>query len=314
MELLPNITLNLSDDAVGKICFNMNAAYFKIGDFLNWYIANCVVGTLLAIASTLENFCILLTIWKTSILNTPSYVILFSLALSDLGVGLLSQPLAVINSVAKIQGRIGMACVSGAAVAALSTYLCGVSLLCVTAVSIDRYLSLYLHLRYKQLVTKVRVLLLVVLIWLLAALALIAWPWYPFIITPIAIAVGSLCILTTSGCFFRIYLVLRYHRSKMRHNIRSSIEQTTSNTQDSAVHFRRSVTGMFLVYIILLFCYLPYLCIVFVIAVRGTNTTNRLLFELARTLVYANSTINPFIYCWRLQDLRRAIRLRFPCV
>ncbi|XP_022790493.1 histamine H2 receptor-like [Stylophora pistillata] len=306
--------MNLSDDAVRTICFNLNAADFKIGDFFHWYIANCVAGTLLAIASTLENFCILLTVWKTPILSTPSYVILFSLALSDLGVGLLSQPLAVIYTVAKIQGLIRMACVAGAAVASLSIYLCGVSLLCVTAVSIDRYLSLYLHLRYKQLVTNIRVTVLLVLVWLFAAFSLLTWPWYPFVITPIAIVVGSLCILITSGCFFRIYLVLRYHNTKMRHNIRSSAEQTTQNTHDSAAHFKRSVTGMFLVYIILLFCYLPYLCIASVIAVRGTDATKRLIFELAKTLVYANSAINPLIYCWRLQDLRTAIKQRFPCL
>ena len=80
---------NLSDD-VHTVCYNMNTAYFKIGDFLNWYIANCVVGTLLAIAATLENLCVLLTILKTSILHIPSNMILFCLALSDLGVGLLS--------------------------------------------------------------------------------------------------------------------------------------------------------------------------------------------------------------------------------
>lgn len=172
---------NLSDD-VHTVCYNMNTAYFKIGDFLNWYIANCVVGTLLAIAATLENLCVLLTILKTSILHIPSNMILFCLALSDLGVGLLSQPLAVINTVAKIQGSIGMACVTGAAVAALSTYLCGVSLICVTAVSVDRYLALYLHLRYKQLVTNIRVIVLLVLTWLLVALVLLTWLWFPSLI------------------------------------------------------------------------------------------------------------------------------------
>lgn len=225
---------NLSDENVHTVCYNMNAAYFKIGDFLNWYIANCIVGSLLAIASTLENLCVLLTIWKTSILHIPSNMILFCLALSDLGVGLLSQPLAVINTVAKIQGSIGMACVTGAAVAALSTYLCGVSLICVTAVSVDRYLALYLHLRYKQLVTNIRVIVLLVLTWLLVALVLLTRLWFPSLIDRMATAVGSICILVTSGCFFRIYLVLRYHHRKIR--IQTRPTTTAPNSEER--HYR----------------------------------------------------------------------------
>ena len=125
-----------------------------------------------------------------------------------------------------------------------------------------------------------------------------------------ATAVGSICILVTSGCFFRIYLVLRYHHRKIR--IQTRPTTTAPNSEER--RYRRSVLGMFMVYIVLLVCYLPYLCITCVIVVRGTNTTSRLLFELARTLVYANSAINPMIYCWRLQDLRTAVRERFRCV
>jgi len=202
---------NLSEDKTDIVCYDMNTDYFKTGDFLDWYIANSVLCAILAIATTMTNLCILITIWRTSYLHTPSNVILFFLALSDLGVGLLAQPLAVVNTVAKIQGVINTACISGAAVAALSTYLCGVSLLNVTAVSIDRHLAMHLHLRYKQLVTNKRVVALLVLTWLLVALVLLTWLWYPRVILGLGIAVGCICILITSACFFRIYLVLRYH-------------------------------------------------------------------------------------------------------
>lgn len=308
------LNLNLSGEKTDMVCYNMNADYFKTGDFLDWYIANSVLCTILAIATTMANLCILITIWRTSYLHTPSNIILFSLALSDLGVGLLAQPVAVVNTVAKIQGFINTACVSGAAVAALSTYLCGVSLLSVTAVSIDRYLALHLHLRYKQLVTNKRVMALLVLTWLFVALVLLTWLWYPWLILSLGIAVGSICILITSGCFFRIYLVLRYHLSQILIQTHSKIENQKSNEVLNLTHYRKSVLGMFMVYLVLLFCYLPYLSAACVVAVQGITTTNRLLFELTRTVVYANSAINPFIYCWRLQDIRTAVLQRLPCV
>lgn len=308
------LNLNLSEEKTDIICYNMNTEYFKIGDFLYWYIANSVLCSVLAIATTMTNLCILITIWRTCYLHTPSNVILFFLALSDVGVGFLAQPVAVVNTVAKIQGFINTACVSGVAVAALSTYLCGVSLLSVTAVSIDRYLALHLHLRYKQLVTNKRVIALLVLTWLLVALVLIMWLWYPKFILNLGIAVGGICVLITSGCFFRIYLFLRYHIRQIDIQTHPTSEDQDQNEALNLTRYRKSVLGMFMVYLVLLFCYLPYLSVACVVAVQGINTTNRLLFELMRTLVYVNSTINPFIYCWRLQYIRAAVLQRLPCV
>ena len=305
---------NLSEEMTDIVCYHMNTNYFKTGDFLDWYIANSVLCSILAIATAMANSCILTTIWRTPSLHAPSNVILFSLALSDLGVGLLAQPAAVINTVAKIHGFINTACISGVAVAALSTYLCGVSLLSVTAVGIDRYLALHLHLRYKQLVTNKRVIALLVFTWLFVALLLVTWLWYPRFILGLGIAVGCICILITSACFFRIYLVLRYHFRQISIQTQPKTENQESNGTLNLTHYRKSVLGMFMVYLVLLFCYFPYLSVAGVLVVQDINTANRLLFELTRTLVYVNSVINPFIYCWRLQDIKTAVLQRLPCV
>lgn len=305
---------NLSEEMTDIVCYHMNTNYFKTGDFLDWYIANSVLCSILAIATAMANWCILTTIWRTPYLHTPSNVILFSLALSDFGVGLLAQPAAVINTVAKIHGFINTACISGVAVAALSTYLCGVSLLSVTAVGIDRYLALHLHLRYKQLVTNKRVIALLVFTWLFVALLLLTWLWYPRFILGLGIAVGCICILITSACFFRIYLVLRYHFRQISIQTQAKTENQESNGTLNLTHYRKSVLGMFMVYLVLLFCYFPYLSVAGVVVVQDINTANRLLFELTRTLVYVNSVINPFIYCWRLQDIKTAVLQRLRCV
>ena len=311
---LAALNSNLSEEKTDIVCYNMNTVYFKTGDFLDWYIANSVLCSILAIATTMANLCILTTIWRTPFLHTPSNFILFSLELSDLGVGLLAQPAAAVNTVAKIQGFINTACVSGVAVAALSTYLCGVSLLSVTAVGIDRYLALHLHLRYTQLVTNKRVIALLIFSWLLVALVLLTWLWYPRFILGLGVAVGCICILITSACFFRIYLVLRYHLRQISIQTQPKTENQESNGALNLTRYRKSVLAMFMVYLVLLFCYLPYLSVACLVAVQDINTTNRLLFELTRTLVYVNSAINPFIYCRRLQDIKTAVLQRLPCV
>ena len=198
--------------------------------------------------------------------------------------------------------------------AALSTYLCGVPLLSVTAVSIDRYLALQLHLRYKQLVTNKRVIALLVFTWLIVALVLLTWLWYPRFILGLGIAVGCICILITYSCFLRIYLVLQYHFRQINIQTHPKAENQQSNGALNLTHYRKSVLSMFMIYLVLLSCYLPYLSVACVVAAQGINTTNRILFELMRTLVYANSAVNPFKYCWRLQEIRTAVLQRLPCV
>ena len=281
-------------------------------EWIEWYIANCVVNILLAIAAILENLFILIAIWRTSTLHTPSYVFLFCLALSDLAVGLLAQPLVVIHNVAEIQGTVSMARVTSVAAAMLSTYLCSVSILSITAVSIDRYLALYLHLRYKQLVTNKRVVALLICTWLFAALVFVTWLWYPANLL-IGVAIGICCIIIITFCFCRIYFILRHHHQQIRSQPRPNNSSTEiSKKALTSTHYRRSVMGMLMVCVFLLLCYVPYLCTACVIVVRGLTNTNRLLFEFTRTVVFANSAMNPLIYCWRLRDIRTAVLQHLP--
>ena len=297
------------------MCYNMDSLYFTADEFLEWYIANCVMNSVLAIAATVENLVILIAIFRTTTLHTPSYVTLFFLALSDLGVGLLAQPLVVMYTAAKIRGFISMACVTRVAVALLATYLLGISLLSITAVSIDRYLALNLHLRYKQLVTNKRVIALLLCTWLVGALILITWLWYPLLTYAIGVGIGLACIAVTTFCFCRIYLILRHHHKQICSLPRSNTTSTSEASNKAVIskHYKNSVLGMFMVYILLLLCYIPYLSISCVIVAQGMTNTNRLLFELMRTVVYANSVMNPLIYCWRLRDIRVAVIQRLPC-
>lgn len=307
-----NATLLRTGAFTDKACYNVDSRFFATGDFLEYYIANLIFNIILAIVTTLENLVILIAIWRKPTLQVPSNILLFFLALSDLGVGLFVQPFIVVYTVAKLQGFLSMACVSLQAAAVLSTYLCGISLLSITAVSIDRYLALYLHLRYKQLVTNNRVIKALVCTWLCTGLALVPWIWYPKVISNITVAVGLGCIFVTTYCFCRIYFILRHHQRQIFLQSETERSFRTPNRTLTSKRYKLSVLGMFTVYILLLLFYIPYICIAVVIVVQGTTISNRLLFELMRTVVSANSAINPLIYCWRLRDIREAVLDLFP--
>ena len=113
-------------------------------------IVNCVLNVPLIIISIIGNTLVLAAILRTPSLRSPSIVLLCSLAVSDLLVGLVVQPLYV----ASLTGH-------GSLLQALNVMvfsLCGASLFAITAISVDRFLALHYHMRYPSLVTTHRAL------------------------------------------------------------------------------------------------------------------------------------------------------------
>ena len=100
---------------------------------------------------------------KTSSLPKPLKTLLLSLAVSDLGVGLLVQPLYVARIVNPTNFFKTVLRIT-------STLFAYASFFHVVAISVDRFLAIHLHLRYQELVTHKRVVAVVISIWILSLL------------------------------------------------------------------------------------------------------------------------------------------------
>lgn len=141
--------------------------YIQAVHELNHTVAICVINVLLSATALFGNAVILITIWKTSSLHSASYMLLSSLAVSDLFVGLVVQPLFALfllfNNFDPVPLHIS------------AVFLTLVSLMNVTAIAIDRFLALRLHLRYNALVTTSRVKLILICIWLFSAVVSIPY-------------------------------------------------------------------------------------------------------------------------------------------
>ena len=101
---------------------------------------------------------------KTSSLPKPLKTLLLSLAVSDVGVGLLAQPLYIV----KIVNPTHVAFHHTFKV--IQLIFTDTSFLSVVAISVDRFLAIHLHLRYQELVTHKRVVAMVFSIWILSLL------------------------------------------------------------------------------------------------------------------------------------------------
>ena len=127
---------------------NYLAIFYKIVVFL--YI-------LLTITAISGNILILVALTKDSSLHPPSKLLLRSLTITDLCVGVISQPLAIIFLLSTVNENWDLCRVTEYSLAVATAVFSGASLSIVTAIGVDRLLALLLRLRYRQVVTIKRV-------------------------------------------------------------------------------------------------------------------------------------------------------------
>ena len=166
-----------------------------------------------------------------------------------------------------------------------------VSFFGVVAVTVDRFLAIHLHLRYQELVTHKRVLAVTITIWVLSAFISLASLWVSPVIRTlfqgIIIIVG---LLLTTVAYIRIYLAVRRHKNQMQ---ALQVQQADNQTDEMAsfASVIKTAVGVFYLYLVFLFCYLPYF--ISLAAIKNLDQSDMLkrLCFLSLTLVFLNSTL-----------------------
>lgn len=136
----------------------------------NTVVVSSVLNAPLIVIAIIGNALVLAAILRTPSLRSPSITLLCSLALSDLLVGLVVQPVYL----AYLQTE-NDSLYQPLTVMAFSA--CGVSLHTITAISVDRFLALHYHMRYPNLMTTHRAMKISAILWLICFLLSLYSPW-----------------------------------------------------------------------------------------------------------------------------------------
>ena len=269
---------------------------------INFRITVSVINVILSFAAVFGNSATLITIWKTSSLHSVSNILLASLAVSDLTVGLVLQPLSIANLV-RGENTLFLP------IEILGPILVIASLFTITAIAVDRLLALQLHLRYHALVTRFRVTSVVILMWVSAGFFASTKHWISDVSD---VALSSMVIVILVGNFFvylKIYLIVRRHQRQIQHLHRYQQQQANMENILNVTTFKKSALNTFLVYILLVCCYMPYSLSV-QLKFAGVLISSTV-FTIAFTLIYLNSSLNPLLYCWRDREIRTAMKQLF---
>jgi len=282
--------------------------FFNVSDYVDLrstYIANSAVNIFLSYSAIMLNTLAIHAIRKTSSLPRTSKTLLASLAVSDVGVGLLGQPLYTSLLVKKLQQN-NPGCDTYIFFAFIISVFSLASFLGVVVLSVDRFLAIHLHLRYQQLVSHKRVVAVLISIWLLSVLIAFTLFWVPFITySSIILCLGVIGLLLTTAAYIRIYLAIRRHKNQIRALQPQHVAQT--GEMENFASLIKSTINAFYVYLVFLACYMPFFIRFIACKIYGPSIASKQFFFVSVTLVFLNSSLNPVIYCWRMRNIRLAI-------
>ena len=274
-------------------------------DQLVYFIA---INIFLSISAFLGNVLILVALHRESSLYQPSKVLLRCLATTDLCVGVISEPLHVIYDLTLMKKRWDI-CPYALFASTIASYtLSGVTLLTMTAISVDRLLVLLLGLKYKNLVTLKRMYVSVLAFWIVSSVAATIYLVNYYITFLYSTIVISLCFVTKTFSYSKIFCSLSSHQKQCHP------QQTNQTCRLHMARYRKAVSGALWLQFALALCYVPFSTVSAVGALLKVSVHKKVSssFFLARlltiTLVYLNSSLNPFLYYWKINSVRRTVK------
>ena len=272
------------------------------------------LNILFSITAILGNVLILIALHKVTSIYPPTKLLFRCLAVTDLSIGLISQPLYAVDLV-----HVGITNSDenifdyARLLYTFSTIVFyGVSLMTSTAISVDRLLALFLGLRYRQVVTLRRVRAVIICFWLLNTALLGCIPFsklfgYVYFILMVS------CLLISAFSYIKIYVRLRHQLLHVQGHVhqQQSAPSGVVPTALNVARYKKTVSTIAWVQLGLFACYSPFIAFS-VMALFGFMINFSIIYfailYLSVTLLYLNSSLNPILYCWKIREVKQEVK------
>ena len=260
-----------------------------------------------SVTAFLGNTLILVALHKETSLHPPSKLLYRNLAITDLCVGIIAEPLFVTYFISVVNERWDI-CYYAVWAARFSGFiLSAVSLLTATAISLDRLFALLLGLRYRQVVTYRRTCITVTGFWILSIVGASTFflnrritSWCQYIGT-------AFCLVTTIFAYTKIFVTLRHNQIHVQSHAAQG--QPSQAIPLNIARYRKAVYSALWVQGTLGICYLPYNIAVFLAPPqRGMPLSIYFARNLTFSMVLLNSSLNPLLYYWKIREVRQAVK------
>ena len=259
-------------------------------------VINCAVNVPFIFMAVVGNTLLLAAFITTPAIRSPSSAFLCSLAVSDLLVGLVVQPVYIVYLLkfrALLHPIVWFSVI----------FLGAVSLSTMTTISLDRFLALYCHMRYPSLMTEKRASYIAITLWVAAFVSACLYVWsrnFMFLVPT-----HALYLVISTFSYTSIYRILRRHQLQI-HIEHQALRNLNNENTRRLISSKKSAINTFIFYVFMLLCYSPAFVFMLVV-IRRPDLRELLVWDFGGTIIIMNSSINPILFCWRLRELRKAV-------
>ena len=111
----------------------------------------------------------------------------------------------------------------------------------------------------------------------------------------------TLSLATFIASYVKIHLSIRHQQARIQNHVPQA-ESSTGASPFHIIRYKKTVSSILWVQLALVVCYVPY------VIAAGTGEDNGLAWLAVTTLVFLNSSLNPILYCWRITEVRKAVK------
>ena len=277
----------------------------------NWMVTMNIlfiaINTISALIAIFANAVFLVTYFKTPSLRNPHNFFLMLLAITDVSVGLVTQPLFIAQKILEIYDI--HCCELMAAFQATMYYLSGISFLTVALVSMERYLAVCQPIRHHKEVTPNRMTIVAFTVWVSwLPIPILRFIFPEFYKAFAMFTAGILLVLFAVDVCIYLKIYGRFLRSKLRNDTLKMRRVTREIYLKKEARLAKNSICLLMA---ISLAYLPFFIALGYKAAAGADTAYLFYVKpLADTFTLTNSAFNPLFYCFRNVTIREAIRKR----
>ena len=290
----------------------LNSFHLEFCRLLKWNpswsstVGSSVVASIASPVAILLNAILIVAVVNKKKLRSICNILLASMAVADLLIGAVAQPLFFIAGIFRLLEDYETMCALVLA-GFFAMYLQSASIYHLAVLSCERYIAIKKGINYKFIVTKRRLVVCIIIMWVLTALSVAPTvPYVAGIINKKTRNVANACLFTipltccvaaTAYFYIMIYLESR----KKNENTVNSL-----NVQAAIANMEKKIAKTaFLLTMALLASFAPTFVLIFLTYLFGFN--NRDAYLWAVTLNQLNSCLSPVLYFYRSRRFRNTV-------
>ena len=268
---------------------------------------------ILMIFTILANSAYIITLWKKTALHTPSNMLLGALAMSDVLVAVVGEPIWMVVIYYTTSGE-GFKNATQKVKIPTMYFFVLLSFFNIVSVSIDRYVAVFHPFWYHAKATCKTHLIVAVAVYVASTITFTplgtASMKQPKTVSYIYIALMGLSLIITSFCNMKIFSLIKTYT-------RQVIAVTTGSNHEASRQFRvreeqekNKAVIIAIITVLFFICYTPFSVFVATADIENTTPKNSQILGSFWTTIFVllNSMLNPIVYYVRVRSVRDAFK------